>query len=1001
MNQNDPMSELRALLDEIGDGPADPSLGVELLVAAGDPAAPEALSSELRTRLEAALGPGAAGLVGAALEEADRARQDADDELGDPLRNPTLEGQRALLEALDARDRLERAERGTARLGLAALEEVRSGRERLDDELRDLLDRTLRFTPLRRETAPAEPRGWWWDYRLECDAELLGRTSAGSASPADRERLERHLATCEACRDELLADEAADVLLRRGAAGLAGSCPGPDELDRLARGELPPADARSLAYHLDLCVSCCEAVRAGPRLRRREPARGLARLGERVAADRYALAFASEGPEAPLEPLLALERLTGSPPPQGLDLAVTRVDRTTTLLVHAPGLTELRVLRPALDPARPPEHLTTLGLVDGLFRLELSGEPDSGAWLLDLGPAGTRVVDLELDQLRPEPDPDLDAVVQALRLSSPLLAAELLDTHARRLAPGVRRQLALEAAASIRAAREGSAAPPARVGVARTLAAWRGRGGICEVVAPEHPLPGGSEDASGFERALEDGWRYGELAARRALGLEGDVKPGIPELRPALELTGLTGEGASLGLAAAVAAYSRRLDLPVPGDLLMTGVLDPATGEVLPVQGGSVLAEKLGAAARECPRARVLYPRAQSGDVPEPLRAALDLVPVALFSEAIEHALGQAHLQQASQDELLARLSQAFDAERAYDFGRAIDLAQSVASIPGATPRQRLRASWIVGACLVHQGRPEDAGRSFEEARALVAELEASDSLEFSDLIYLAMAEADRLADTFEFEQALARLDQARRWAPSDELRAKHSGLRGLVLHYAGRHAEAVSAADDALRRAEQPLDRARFHCWRALARTALGQRAEALRDVEEGLELCRAVRPPRERPQVAYLLRARARLELSRGEPEAALESARQALETWGPRRGYPWPSLQHLQGRALLELGRPDVGLQELEAVRSELAGSELSPFGRLACSLALLERAAWLVEHERPEAAEALADARSRIEGYEPARRRFAAELADLDRPGPSAAAALRRVLEALPY
>jgi tetratricopeptide (TPR) repeat protein len=791
------------------------------------------------------------------------------------------------------------------------------------------------------------------------------------------------------------------------------TCPSRKRLDALSRGDLPPQEARPLLQHVDLCELCRDALRAFPRTRRQEPP-GLVRLGELVASEAQLVLFASPGIDAALDPLLNLHRLTrlGAAEAQGIELGVTRCAGQVRLVVWAPGLDQIPLhdLEDAShspSPTDPPR--ITLTPTEGLFTQELGGPAGSGPWLLDLGPAGPRIVDPQAVHLLPDPpDRAVLQAQQALSLGSPVCAGEMLRTYAQKLATGLKRRLAETALEDLSAPpRASSGSQP--VGVVSTLVAWAGYGGILRVRALDRE----GRDQPGLSAPLVDALceagNLGFQRARQVLGQEPSSSiPPPPFLDLDLDELNLSGEGASVGLAAALARYSTTLGQPVSKDLLVTGVLALPSGRLDPV-APRLVAEKLRAAYRERGRVRVLLPRGNEQDVPADCGEALDLVYAETFAEATDVAHGKGHARLAGADEVTALLREAYDAERAYDWTMAIECAQRVLNNANASKSGLLRAHWLVGLCRVHQARPVESQPSFDAARALLVELEASGELEHDDAVYLALAQADQQADRFLFDAALSELEAAERKVSGKAIRAKFLGMRGLVLHYAGRNDEALGSLDRALQVAGPSgdrLDRGRLQCYRALTLTALERYAHADQAIEQGLELSTE---PGVSAQAStnriYLQRARARLKLAQGQWEQALQATTQALSAWKGGLRYPHSSLRRLQGRALLQLGRTKEGLADLVAASKLPPSSERSDFAKLLAGLPLLERAAWLIEHQGQGPAEetrrALSEARQRLAGYAPARDRFASQLESMNAPSPAAAKATRAVLRVLPY
>jgi ATP-dependent Lon protease len=123
----------------------------------------------------------------------------------------------------------------------------------------------------------------------------------------------------------------------------------------------------------------------------------------------------------------------------------------------------------------------------------------------------------------------------------------------------------------------------------------------------------------------------GELHIRREAQLKDrDLHIHIPE-------GAVPKDGPSAGIAMATALASALTGRPVKKDLAMTGEIT-LQGRVLPIGG---LKEKVLAAHREGVLT-VLYPRANQKDleeIPQDVRKALKLVPVATMADVLSHAL--------------------------------------------------------------------------------------------------------------------------------------------------------------------------------------------------------------------------------------------------------------------------------------------------------------------------------------------------------------------------
>ncbi|RMG12203.1 MAG: hypothetical protein D6731_14330, partial [Planctomycetota bacterium] len=875
-------------------------------------------------------------------------------------------------------------------------------------------------------------------HRIDCPPPLAPELLEDLPEDERRARA-AHLEECPFCAEEDLSDRGlAELLAETAASGARISlCPDPERLGRLARAELSGAEARALAFHVDGCADCRERLREG-RTDRAETdgAGGGARILPFPLLARDAshalfrqVAFAGRSAEKSLERISSLAlwvRPEPLPPPFRELGCATRDDRCY-LFAHAPGARAVRAR--TLDPSgeAPPERGEACRrlaeeVFETLWRQDAT-EESRPALLLEVEEQGASVlVDPEASSWRVAgEDSRLRTIRQALALGNVRLARELLAGYCERLEAGVRRGLAAEALKELED--QGSPEERAHPGQATALVAWAGEGGFAKVLAVDDPrrLTDWGDYPEELGHALKNAAARGSAQADRDLGLAGEgQRPPEAFLELDFEGVGLDVDGGSVGLPAALAAYSLRAEEPLAPGILASGVLDE-DGRVCALDGATV-AEKLRAARRERPRSRVLLPRANRRHVPDAAHEELEVRFVGDLEEAVREAFGPDLRARLRDRDATRALKEAQAAESRSQWEEALRIAQRVAELPDIRPSDLLRAWQLVGRCRVHRAELEEGRTAHAKARELATELEERGELDSEDRVFLALGEADADLDSFAFEDALAVLDDALKIAPSNDLRAKVHGFRGLALHYRGLAERDDALQEEALRALERAehfarlgrpdrLSLGKWFCWRGLASTALGRYEQAEEALRCGRDLSKSVRP-RERSAMnaVYLERARARLELARAQPLAALAALRRAHEEGvsafgeGPwaRTRYPRSSLLHLEGRALLAQDRVDEGLEVLEKVRPLVERSS-SPFARLALGLALLERAAWLLAHRpaAPETRSARDEARALLGGYRPAAVRFARALERTSDSPETAAAALREVLEELPY
>lgn len=495
--------------------------------------------------------------------------------------------------------------------------------------------------------------------------------------------------------------------------------------------------------------------------------------------------------------------------------------------------------------------------------------------------------------------------------------------------------------------------------------------------------------------ALDRGGRLGRALARRMRDLPETSSAAAPTVERTPALLRLRDPGGTLALAAALAAYSRELDIPVPTDLVALGGLDEE-GRVTPLpRDRHDLA--LTAVARERTRARVMISALSLTEA-----RGVQTLRVDSLADAVR-TLGDPPRALLTPIADVRLLDEAEVDERAYRRDEALSKVRAFLATGRGTAAERLRAQWLEGACLVHLGRPEEARTSFDLAWRLLRDVERAGPIDRAVAVYLAMAEADGFTDLFRYADALTALEQGRELAGCNSaLRAKLDAFQGLVLTHAGRAAEAAVLLERACAHA-LPADAPRFRCWMGNALADLGDHHDAGTELSRGLTLAATVGGEAQVANQAYLHLAGARLELRRLDAGRALARAEEGVALAGADARlapYPLSSLLHARGAALLLAGDDDRGVAALEEAR---ALSAPTPFMALVFGRSELERARALIERvpEGAPARDALRRCRELVGGYAPARARFALELIALSGPGAAAWRALTDLLQALKY
>ena len=152
------------------------------------------------------------------------------------------------------------------------------------------------------------------------------------------------------------------------------------------------------------------------------------------------------------------------------------------------------------------------------------------------------------------------------------------------------------------------------------------------------------------------------------------------------------------------------------------------------------------------------------------------------------------------------------------------------------------------------------------------------------------------------------------------ETSAIEAAWRGLgeARDAAGDYSGALAAMKESLRLLkDDPVDQARVHVARALARYRLGAYSDALRDVTAGLSRVKTLETPEAKDVTHSLLARRAQIYLQQGRPRDAIKTAHQVVEEAEPLG--PTIALAHaysaLDG-GYLDIGQPDKAVFEERA-------------------------------------------------------------------------------------
>lgn len=424
-------------------------------------------------------------------------------------------------------------------------------------------------------------------------------------------------------------------------------------------------------------------------------------------------------------------------------------------------------------------------------------------------------------------------------------------------------------------------------------------------------------------------------------------------------------DGGSIGAAAAAALFARWTGRTPQTGVVVTGGLS-AGGAITDVAG---LEEKVAAALRERPLARVLVPAGQAASVAAPRLQGIetldDLLHELFGPDALAGAAGPLDVEGtvrvgvelyekrgsfAQAHDLLGLALEAIEQER----GRRDE--------PALYRTEELLALWRSGSSLIHLGDLEGALARFERALPLAEQLWERGEIDPRTFLGLRGNLAVLHRDRFEHEAAEALLldNLALQRALRQDRRelAKTLGNLGELYTFMDRFEEAEARLEEALEalRAVYPDEVPRELCYLGNLHLRRTDPLRALACYEEGLERNRQVTHGKIANEVFLrygLTRAHRRLD----EVEQAERQACRSLALADPGTLYPRQLVLKERGLARLALGRWEQGIADLEAAadqthaRGELAFlAAATALGELALAGIARGQAAEGVDHAR---------------------------------------------------
>jgi tetratricopeptide (TPR) repeat protein len=287
----------------------------------------------------------------------------------------------------------------------------------------------------------------------------------------------------------------------------------------------------------------------------------------------------------------------------------------------------------------------------------------------------------------------------------------------------------------------------------------------------------------------------------------------------------------SITLPAAVAFFSAWTGRPVPAGWVLTGNIDPQTGQLIPV--GS-LREKLAALSTELQgwfKMLIVPASAETADYP---RNAEHLLPVRTLPEALDLLWGATW--QKVNPEKLDLAGALEDATAEYYTGNnqaallAFDRIAILCGQKGQMRRIKYHALWRRGSCDTHLGNINIAKLSIEKAHKLGRQLLSEKIILPDDYYGCLTSNAICLDDAYDFANAAAAINEVIRHLlkarATPEALGRAMGTRALISLHLRRLADAECSclrSITAFKTFGKMAELSRSYCWLAIVRGERG----------------------------------------------------------------------------------------------------------------------------------------------------------------------------------
>lgn len=399
----------------------------------------------------------------------------------------------------------------------------------------------------------------------------------------------------------------------------------------------------------------------------------------------------------------------------------------------------------------------------------------------------------------------------------------------------------------------------------------------------------------------------GCLAVVKLIADELHVPPPMPQSRFMFGIDGcdetddLSISDRSVALPAAVAFFSAWTGRPIPNGFVLTGDIDPETGELIPASG---LDEKLRVLSAELQGwFRVLVVSLNAAPT---IRGSSSgrIVALGTLQQIFDHLWGASWRKVDPKTLDLAGALE--DATAEYYMGNnhvarlAFDTISTLAGRKTQMRRIKYYALWRKGSCDTHLGNVSNAKVSLEQAARLGRTL-SNGIIPPADYYGCLISRAVCLDDAYDFTGAIRAIDDVIRHLgkvnATSETLGRAKGTRALILLHARRFAEAERSylqSIQAFKAFGKPAELPRSYCWLAIVRGERGDSAgadRAFRTAEKYSELLNPTAFPSQ-----YSLYADARLSVRTGRHLRCVTRTENRLS----KLGKSWPVALAIRYRA-----------------------------------------------------------------------------------------------------